>query len=115
MKYCKNCDQNVKPIKQFSNDWFLINCFWIVGSGVYLLYFIFVKNKTCPICNSNFEHKHSIAQINQGGEFEQVKQISNQDKFNYWCEKLNESTTKMNTDNIESPRRKVGQTTYIGI
>jgi len=60
MKYCESCNQNVEPSKKFSIAWFLINCLWIIGGGVYLIYFIFFKKKTCPICNgNNFEHKHN--------------------------------------------------------
>ena len=68
MKYCKNCKQNVNPTKKFSIGWFIINCFWIIGGGVYLLYFI-LKKKTCPICHgNNFEHSHSDSEINDINE-----------------------------------------------
>ena len=57
MKYCKNCNQIVQPTKKFSITWFLINCCWIIGGGVYLLYFILMKKKICPMCHDvNFEH-----------------------------------------------------------
>ena len=67
MKYCKNCTQNVQPTKKFSFMWFIINCLWIVGGGVYIIYFI-MKKKTCPMCgDTNFEHKHSKEQIAEEG------------------------------------------------
>ena len=50
MKYCLNCKQNVMPSKKFSIGWFLINCLWIVGGGVYLVYWALLKKKTCPLC-----------------------------------------------------------------
>ena len=65
MKYCKSCNQNVQPTKHFSIGWFLVNCLWIIGGGVYLLYFIFMKKKTCPICNgNNFEHSLEPNKLN---------------------------------------------------
>ena len=64
MKYCKSCNQNVQPTKKFSIAWFLINCLWIIGGGVYLLYFIFGKKKICPICySSDFEHSHNVDNV----------------------------------------------------
>lgn len=64
MKYCKNCKQNVEPTKKFSFGWFIVNCLWLVGGVVYIIYFI-SKKKTCPICKGdNFEHTHSTNEIN---------------------------------------------------
>lgn len=53
MKYCNSCNQNVNPTKRFSIGWFLVNCIWILGAPVYLLYWVFIKTKTCPICGNN--------------------------------------------------------------
>jgi len=53
MKYCADCQRNVQPSKKFSIGWFLVNCIWILGAPVYLLYFVFAKKKTCPICGGN--------------------------------------------------------------
>ena len=44
-----------------------MNCLWIVGGGVYLLYWIFFKKKTCPICNGNhFTNEHNIINSENG-------------------------------------------------
>lgn len=53
MKYCLSCGQNVQPTKKFSIVWFLINCLWLVGGFVYILYYLIFKKKTCPICYGN--------------------------------------------------------------
>jgi len=52
MKYCAACHQNVMPTKKFSIVWFIINCLWLVGGIVYVIYFI-MKKKSCPICGNN--------------------------------------------------------------
>lgn len=53
IKYCKVCNRNVTPIKKFSIGWFLVNCIWIIGGAVYILYWALLKKKTCPMCNSH--------------------------------------------------------------
>ena len=55
MKYCKNCKQNVKPIKKFSWGMF------ILFLGVfYLIYYFLLKRKSCPMCHSrNFTRKEN--------------------------------------------------------
>ena len=53
MQYCVTCEKNVSPTKKFSFGWFMLNCLWVIGSGVYILYWIFLKTKTCPICNGS--------------------------------------------------------------
>ena len=58
MKFCPSCNQMVRPAKKFSIGWFLINCLWIIGGGVYLLYWMFLKRKSCPICNGTDFHSH---------------------------------------------------------
>ncbi len=51
MKYCKNCQQKVKPVKKFSWITFLLGCLLFgVGGAVYLLYYWILKRKQCPIC-----------------------------------------------------------------
>jgi len=59
MKYCRNCTQNVQPVKNFSWVWF------IVFLGIfYLPYYLLLKKKVCPMCGArNFEHKHSNKRI----------------------------------------------------
>lgn len=52
MKYCKSCNQNVSPSRKFSIVWFLINCLWLIGGVVYIIYY-FTKPKVCPICHGN--------------------------------------------------------------
>jgi hypothetical protein len=52
MKYCAACHQNVMPTKKFSIVWFIVNCLWLVGGIVYVIYFI-MKKKSCPICGNN--------------------------------------------------------------
>lgn len=82
MKYCKNCGQNVEPTKKFSIGWFLINFLWIIGGGVYLLYWLFLKKKTCPICHSNnFEHAH------KPGEADNI--VKGPTEKEVWQDKLN--------------------------
>lgn len=62
MKYCTACKQNVGPTKKFSILWFLINCLWLIGGVVYIIYFLLLKKKTCPICNgSQFTDSEGIA------------------------------------------------------
>jgi len=53
MKYCCDCQRNVQPSKKFSFGWFIVNCLWLIGGIVYILYFIFGKKKVCPICGGN--------------------------------------------------------------
>src|ERR1700738_369872 len=53
MKYCTTCGQNVNPTKKFSFGWFILNCLWIIGGGVYLLYWMALKKKACPICHGH--------------------------------------------------------------
>lgn len=31
----------------------MLNCLWIIGSGVYILYWKFLKKNICPICNGS--------------------------------------------------------------
>jgi len=74
MKYCTACNQNVTPTKKFSILWFLINCLWLIGGLVYVLYYFMFKKKVCPICNgSQFTNSEGIAIENsfenQVGEF----------------------------------------------
>jgi len=65
MKYCKVCGQNVEPVKKFSIPFFLINCLWLVGGIVYVIYYIFMKKKTCPICGGEqLEQAHSRDEAN---------------------------------------------------
>jgi len=52
MKYCNSCNQNVSPSRKFSIVWFLINCLWLIGGIVYIIYY-FTKPKVCPICHGN--------------------------------------------------------------
>jgi uncharacterized protein (DUF983 family) len=52
MKYCAECDRNVKPRKQFSFPWFIIMCLTGIGGIVYVLYYALLKRKQCPICGS---------------------------------------------------------------
>ncbi|MBC3888350.1 hypothetical protein GH810_08510 [Acetobacterium paludosum] len=59
MKHCSDCGQNVIPTKKFSIVWFLINCLWLVGGIVYIVYYFAFKKKTCPLCGcSSFEPEH---------------------------------------------------------
>lgn len=82
MKYCKSCEQNVQPTKKFSIVWFLINCLWLVGGVVYILYYLFGKSKVCPICGGkDFEAKVLGAKTaNQPDNF-QAKMKAMNDKF----------------------------------
>lgn len=95
MKYCKNCGQNVEPTKKFSIGWFLINCLWIIGGGVYLLYWLLLKKKTCPICHSNnFEHAHAIGEVDNLVQGPTAKEIA-QDKLDRQIEKNEIAKTKL--------------------
>lgn len=58
MQFCSSCNQNVRAEKKFSIGWFLVNCFWVIGGGVYLLYWMFLKGKSCPICGNKNLHNH---------------------------------------------------------
>lgn len=61
MKYCENCNQNVEESKKFSMLWFLVNCIWLIGGVVYIIYYLFMKKKSCPICrNTHLEHQRDI-------------------------------------------------------
>lgn len=53
MKYCTTCEQNVNHTKKFSFGWFILNCLWIIGGGVYIIYWIALKKGTCPICKGH--------------------------------------------------------------
>jgi hypothetical protein len=76
MKYCRSCGQNVQPTKKFSIAWFLINCIWLVGGIVYIIYFLFFKKKTCPICNgNNFEHEHKAGEADNIAEAPSSKEV----------------------------------------
>lgn len=69
MKYCSDCCQNVIPTKKFSILWFLVNCLWLVGGLVYIVYYFAIKKKTCPICGgSNFkpEYVDGVGLITRG-------------------------------------------------
>jgi len=87
MKYCKNCKQNVQPIKKFS--WGL----FILFLGVfYLLYYILMKKKSCPICHSrNFEHKHGNEKLIE----EKVEACDVAPKLDSWTEKMKASNERM--------------------
>ena len=78
MKYCKVCNQNVMPVKQFSVGWFILNLLTVVGGGIYIINFLFLKKKVCPNCHCNkLEGKHDIIINCENGtpilsEFEQM-------------------------------------------
>lgn len=90
MQYCKNCGQNVTPIKKFSVVWFIIDCLTLVGGAVYIIYFLFFKKKTCPVCNgNNFEHEHTI------GEADNIIQApSTKEKWKELQEKIDQQSIK---------------------
>jgi len=88
MKYCRNCKQNVQPTKHFS--WGL----FILFLGVfYLLYYILMKKKSCPICHSrNFEHKHSNKELLEEDKTEVVNQEPS--TIDAWCNKVSIDSKK---------------------
>ncbi|HEY5562921.1 MAG TPA: hypothetical protein VIK72_14405 [Clostridiaceae bacterium] len=63
MKYCNICGKYIQPTKKFSIGWFLANCIWIIGGGMYILYWIFLKERVCPICNGNQFSKSSSTEV----------------------------------------------------
>lgn len=48
MRYCKNCNKNVKPMRKLG-IWDLIFAFMTVG--LYLVWYYTAKPKRCPSCN----------------------------------------------------------------
>lgn len=97
MKYCNNCGQNVIPEKKFSVVWFLINCLWLVGGIVYIIYFIFMKKKVCPICHgSNLEREHDINEVNNALPVPTTIEIY-QDKLDKAIAKNEEAKAKYET------------------
>lgn len=118
MKYCESCNQNVMPSKKFSIAWFLINCLWIIGGGVYLIYFIFAKKKVCPICSGNQLSKkcspEEITQINKTGKVKKTNQPDTGDNIVNWLsnfnKKMENSNERMKIRNEENARkRKAGE------
>jgi len=103
MKYCKNCNQIVQPNKKFSIAWFLINCCWIIGGGVYLLYFILIKKKTCPMCHdSNFEHKYEKIRVDE------LPQLT---RFKLSCPKTHEANLKAK-DRLAKVRKDLAEARF---
>ena len=92
MKYCRNCKQNVEPGKKFS--WGL----FILFLGIfYLLYFMFMKKKTCPMCNSrNFEHKHSNKELLKADNIQVVNTPEEPSNLDSWATKVSENSKKTN-------------------
>lgn len=106
MKYCVSCGQNVQPSKKFSIGWFLFNCLTVVGGGLYILYWAFLKKRTCPICGGrDFTKALSPEEIAQLGKNEQVTQVSSADKAIDWLansnKKMEEFNLKMQKKNEE--------------
>ena len=49
MRYCPNCQKNIKPVKSaFSWFWFLM--WWFIATIPYLIYHAFKPKNRCPIC-----------------------------------------------------------------
>ncbi len=55
MKYCNNCKQLVEPRKEFGWAPFILLAICTLGCGaiIYLIYHFALKEKTCPMCNSD--------------------------------------------------------------
>ena len=79
MKYCTTCGQNVNPTKKFSFAWFILNCLWIIGGGVYIIYWIALKRKTCPICHGHqLESKREAIDLKDDRPIQSVLSKTNQ-------------------------------------
>ncbi len=79
MKYCTTCGQNVNPTKKFSFAWFLLNCLWIIGAGVYIIYWIALKKRTCSVCHGHqFERKREAIDLKDDRPIESVLSKTNQ-------------------------------------
>jgi len=79
MKYCTTCGQNVNPTKKFSFAWFILNCLWIIGAGVYIIYWIALKKKTCPICHVHqLESKREAIDLKDDRPIQSVLSKTNQ-------------------------------------
>lgn len=50
MRWCIYCERSVRPIKHWSWLAFLAWCLTGIGGIVYLLYYLLLKRKECPIC-----------------------------------------------------------------
>ena len=94
MKYCKACKRNVTPIKYFSIAWFLINCLYVVGCGLYIIYYIFFKKKVCPIC-----HSHEFKRSTLGNDDIEDDAEDFATKLSNFNAKMKESTERMKKKN----------------
>ena len=122
IKYCNACGQNIQPIKKFSIGWFLFSCLTIVGGGIYILYFLFFKNKVCPICCGNeLEDKRDIKDFTPGepGLSEKERKQKNLDTWvkkqedgnagigDSWLAKMARANTE--TARIKAEKKKLKQ------
>ena len=49
-KYCRNCEQFIKPRKRFNWPIFLLLCITGIGGIFYLIFYFLFARAVCPIC-----------------------------------------------------------------
>ena len=51
MRYCKNCEKEVNPIKKFNWIVFILSLLLVgIGGVFYLIYYMLKRKNICPIC-----------------------------------------------------------------
>lgn len=116
MKFCENCNKNIMPIKKFSVKWFLIDLLTIVGGGIYIIYYLFFKKKSCPICGcKHLEHEND--NIIEGECLPKLSKLdiiaenteSNKEKWKSKLE-ISKQKGKINEDNLSIAKAQTAET-----